>query len=109
MEQCTSAGLALHFDGSAVLLHDTVSYGQAKPRTLPRGLCSEEWVVDARQVIVSDTLPGVLDIDPGARAVVPGPDSEGAAAVHRVARIQDKVEENLLQFSGVPFTDNGSD
>ena len=56
-------------------------------------------------MVVRDTLPGILDMDARACAVIPGPDRESSAAIHGVTSVQDQVQENLLQFSGITCDD----
>src|SRR5690349_7374977 len=53
----------LHADRSAVLPHDSVGDGQAKPRSLANAFCRVERVEDAIDLRRGNPRPGVVDRD----------------------------------------------
>src|SRR5262249_36312347 len=84
-----------------MLLNDTV--GDRKPQTgaLARGLGSEEGIVDAVQILGCDTVSRVGNLNPRTEPIGPGADFQSSAAAHGVARVEEEIQEYLLQFAGV--------
>ena len=108
MKQCTSAGLTLHFDRSAVLADDAVSDRQAQTGSLSGDFGGEEGIVDTGQVFGGNSLPGIRDFD--ARRIVRSSvviDHESAAAFHGVPGVQEQIEKHLLEFAGIAFDGTG--
>src|ERR1019366_9689044 len=104
-ERRTHANLALHMHLAAVLLHDAVAYGQAKPGALVLaiarlGLGGKERVEDAMQVLLLDPSAEVLDHHPDVspRLLRRNPYVWVGRIVHGVARIQQQIQRHLLQL-----------
>ena len=108
MEQCTSAGFALDFDRPAMLLHDAVSDRQSKAGALARRFGREERIVDAGQSDPRRSLPGVLDLDTGVCAVVPGAD-RGVPPPSMASRaFRTRFRKTCCSFPALPLTASGS-
>src|SRR6266852_7568107 len=103
VEARTSAWTAVDFDGSPMLAHDAI--GNRKPQSGPLfgAFCSEKWVVDPGHVFGWNALPAVHHINAGETVFAPGPHSQRASGFHRIARIQEKIQENLLQLPRISF------
>src|SRR5947209_19322801 len=91
-----------------MLLHDAVAYSQTQTGAFVfalLGLClgSEEWIVDAMQMLALDSCPGVLDADQHATCAAEGGDAKGRAgcAVHGVFRVQNQIEDDLLELAAI--------
>ena len=90
------ARVALDEDRAPVLLHDPVRDRQPEPGALADALGGEERVVDAPDVLAADPVAGVAHLDHHGVVVGMRAQRQPAAARHRVARVQDQVEEHLL-------------
>src|SRR5579862_4956013 len=101
MKARTSSQPALDLDGPAVFAHDAISHRKPQSRSLASALGSEERIIDALQVLGCDALPIVTYIDACKPIRVPGLDGEPPPLFHGVARIQEEVQENLLQLAGI--------
>src|ERR1039458_2820518 len=84
-----------------MLLNDTVGYREAKAGALLGALGGKEWIVDAMQVLRRDPVAGIGNLHPRTQPVGPRAHFQGAARAHGVARVQEQVEEHLLQFPGI--------
>ena len=86
-------------DRAAVLLHDAVGDRQAEAGALADLLRREERIVDPRELFGRNPGAGVGDFDRRAdRALRLRDDREPAALRHRVARVQEQVQEHLLEL-----------
>src|ERR1700722_2117925 len=98
---------ALNLDRSAMFAHNAISDRKPQAGSLAGALSGEEWIVDPLQVLRGYTLPIVTYIDARKPVRVPGLDRQpggstgGAALLHGVARIQEQIQENLLQLAGI--------
>jgi hypothetical protein len=89
-----------------MLLNDGVRDRQAEPRTLSDLLRREERIEDLRLQFLGYPGAVVVDLEHDGLlvGVVPRADDEDAAAVggqHRLLRVDDEIEENLLQLMTV--------
>src|SRR4051812_3409573 len=99
------ARIALHVDLAGVLLDDPVRHREpqagATRRSVARHvLCGEERIVDSVYMLRRNAGAGVTHGDVNTVAVRGG-NGERSAAGHRVLRVQEQVQEHLLQLSGV--------
>src|SRR5205085_9984784 len=81
------------FNGTTMLLNDTVGHRKPQAGAFARGLGGEERIVDAVEILGCNTVAGIGDFDARAQAVGPGADFKGSAGAHGVARVQEEVEE----------------
>src|SRR5206468_5590494 len=103
-ERRALSGTALHLDRPAVPLDDAVRDPQSEASATLR-LRREERLEDARLRLLVDADSGVLHFDADrlvgdvalARAVARG-DAEGATLGHRLGRVEEEVQEDLLQL-----------
>ena len=89
---------ALAVDRALVLAHDAVGDRQAEAGALADRLGREERIVDARQVLARNARPGVADFGHDSPVFDARADRQPAALRHRVARVQEQVQEHLLQL-----------
>src|SRR3954453_23434730 len=89
---------AVAADHPVVLVDDPVGNRQAEPGPAADRLRREERIVDAGQLLGRDPGPGIGDL--GERLAVDDArrHREPAAARHRIAGVQEQVEEHLLQL-----------
>src|SRR6185503_8847536 len=83
---------------SAVLLHDAVRHGQAQARTPALGLRRKERVVDPREMFGRNADAGVRNLDDHFLAADAADHREPSAFLHRVARVEEQVQEHLLEL-----------
>src|SRR6185437_13275338 len=83
-------------DGAAVIAHDAEADGEAEPYA--GRLRREERLEDLLAQIRGDARPGVLDRDREEGALHARADHERAAVGHRVRRVEEEVEEHLLEL-----------
>ena len=84
---------------AVVLVHDAVGDRQAEAGAAADRLRREERIVDAREMLRRNAGAGVGDLDDAAiRPSTRVDDRQPAAARHRVARVQEQVQEHLLQL-----------
>ena len=91
-------GTDIHLAG--VLLDDAVAHGKAQASSAPGGFRREEGIENAMQVFGGNADAGVGDFDFHGAILRHGADLEHAAIGHGVARIHEKIQENLLQPRG---------
>src|SRR6476646_2686678 len=84
-----------------MLLNDSVSNRQTQAGSFARTLRGEEWIVNLVQIFGANACAGIADIHAGTRFLAPRTHLESPAALHGVARVEEQVEEYLLQFAGV--------
>src|SRR5689334_15643050 len=101
MEARARAQLALDLDGPAVFPHNAIRHRKPQPGALFGAFRSEEWVVYTFQVLWRDALPIVTYIDAREPVRVPGPDCQPSTVFHGVAGVQEQVQEDLLQLTGI--------
>src|SRR3712207_5290603 len=94
--------LARRLDPAAVVADDVLRDPQAEPRPLrPR---REEGLEDAREVGLADAAPRVADLDGDGRLqgllVDGGAHGDAPALLHRLLRVEEEVEEDLLELVG---------
>ena len=99
MESRAFAGLAVHFDLSSMFAHNSVGNRKTQTGALARGLGGEERIVDTTQMFRGNSRTGVPDFRIDGAIVAPGANGQRTALLHRVARVQEKVEEHLLQLA----------
>src|ERR1044071_4100703 len=95
-EMRTFAGTAVDEYGSGMLLDYSVGEREPQTRTLTDFLGREERVVDARNVLRCYSDSSIAQFNYRGSIYHPRLDRESPAPVHRVARIQDQVHEDLL-------------
>ena len=91
-------GRALTVNRAFVLAHDAVGDREAEAGALSGRFRREERVVDPREMLGENALAGVRDLGDDIRAVDARGDAEPPAAGHRVAGVEQQVEEDLLQL-----------
>ena len=84
-----------------MFLDDSVGDRQAETGTLADFLGREERIVDSRDVFGADSRSRVLDPDEKLGIARVGTDPEGSSPRHGVLGVQEQVQENLLQLTGV--------
>src|SRR5271169_4448724 len=104
-ERCALSRRTLYVDLSGVFLNDAVGYrqpqaGAAGMAGLGFGLGGEKRIVDAMNVFLRDAAAGVRHRDADVVPVARG-DGERASRGHGVFRVEEQVQEDLLQLSGV--------
>ena len=85
-------------DGAAVLLDDSVRDRQAEPRAFPDILGGEERIVNPRELFGGNARSRVADFDAGSLLAATGDDTQPAPLRHRVARVEEQVQEHLLEL-----------
>src|SRR6185369_16072342 len=105
VEGCASPGMAFHPNLPGMLLNDSVSHGKTQAGAFALAFTrgrfgGEERVVDALDVFLRDTAAGVGD-DHADPVPVGGGYTERSALRHGVARVQEQVQEYLLQASRI--------
>src|SRR6267154_2321653 len=99
LEARTSAWTAVDFDGPPMLAHDAIRNRKPQSGPLFRAFCGEERVVDTGHVLGWNALPAIHYIDTCEPVFTTGPHSQRSSGFHRIARIQEKIQENLLQLA----------
>src|SRR5215213_9500349 len=89
---------ALTLDRCFMLANDAVGNRQPQAGALTHRFRREERVVNAREVFRRDTVTGIRYFSEGLFAVQPRCDCQPATARHRIARIQEQIQEHLLQL-----------
>src|SRR2546430_4671464 len=84
-----------------MLLYDSVADRQAEPRALACSLRRKEWVVDFLDVFAADAGACVLHDDFNFRVHRVRHDAQFTAFRHCIARIDEEIEENLLELPGI--------
>src|SRR6266403_1861605 len=100
IESCAFLGRTFHADFASMLLDDAVGHGKPKTRAallpiLRHVLSSEEWIVNTLDVFLRDSQASVRDDYPDSVAVG-SYDPQRASVRHRVLRVQEQVQEDLL-------------
>ena len=85
-------------DGAVVLVNDPVGDRQAQSGAAADRFRGEERVVDPRQVLGGNARSRVGHLGDGAIAVDACRDRQPATPRHRVARVEEQVQEHLLQL-----------
>src|SRR5580698_2090659 len=96
-ETCAAVRAVGNFDRAAMLLNDTVGHREPEARAFMRALGGEERIVDAAQVLRRDSMAGIRYVYFHGGAIPPGAHFESASARHGIARIQEEIQEYLLQ------------
>src|ERR1700733_11072735 len=99
MEMGTSARAALDTDGSAVLAHDAIRHREAQASSFADPFSGEKWIVDSLQMLGRNALSAICYFDASEAIFVPSSDCQGTAGLHGVTRIQEKIQEDLLQLA----------
>src|SRR5687768_5861013 len=109
---------AIDRDMAADLIHDSVTRGEAQPRTSSERFCREERLEDLRHDVaahphtrVADGQKHVLargklksvDLAVVLEADITGGDRQRPAVRHRVPRIYREIDQHLLELAKVPF------
>jgi hypothetical protein len=100
VERSAFAGRRAHINLSSMLLDNPVTYRETEAGAAATGLGGEERVKDAMDVFAGYAGAGIRYFDFDAAVVRRGADFQHASAGHGIARIQEKIQENLLQLVG---------
>src|SRR6185312_9708261 len=97
------AAADLNFAG--MFLNDSVGHGKTEPGSSPlpfTGFClgGEEWIVDAVQMLGRNAVAGVRNHDTNAIAVGRA-HAQRPSVRHSVFRVEEKIQENLLQLAAI--------
>src|SRR5258705_7799486 len=98
-------GRTLHTDLAGVLLDDPVGYGKSQPGAAflaigRRGFCGEEWIVNALYMFLRNSAAGIGH--PHTYSVPVGCHNPQRTSLrHRILRIQEQIEEHLLQTASI--------
>ena len=98
VEGRTFAGSRANVNFSSVLFNYTVADGQAQSSAAPAGLGGEKGIEDPMDVIARNARAGVSDFDFDAAIVGGGAHFQHAATGHGIARIQEQIQEYLLEL-----------
>src|SRR5262245_8995015 len=96
---------AFHRNSPTVLLHDSITDRQAQPCTFTGSLCRKKWIIDLLYVFRADSCAGILHENFDLRIHRFRQNAKLAAFGHCIARIDDQIQEYLLQFPGVAESD----
>src|ERR1700683_3423570 len=98
----TRAALAAgDLNRTLVLLNDSVGHCQTQTGSFAATLGSEEGVVNALDVLGGDAMASVRNIYTGTGFLAPCPDRKHTTPLHGIPRIEEQIQEDLLQFAGV--------
>ena len=97
MEGCTFAGRRAHIDFPGVFLDDAVTHGKSEAGATAAGFGGEERVKDAMDVFAGNPGAGIRHFNFHAAVMRRGADGQHSPAGHGVTRVQEKVQEDLLQ------------
>src|SRR5262245_52669471 len=97
-ETCPLPRITLTREGAAMLLDNSVGDGQAKTSTAAVGFSCEERIVDAGEMLRRNPDASITHFDDRVRAACRCRDRKPATFRHRVTRVQEQVEEHLLQL-----------
>ncbi len=106
MEGRTAANFTFNNNLARVLLDDAVRDGQAQPGTAPLAflrstLGSEKWIINTLHIFRRNSHAAICNRD-GYVSIALGPDQQTSSSRHRIACIQEEIQEDLLQFAGIP-------
>src|ERR1700691_739158 len=88
-------------DGTLVLLDDPVGHSQAHAGAFAHPFSGEARIVAALDMLGRDTVAGVGNIHARAGFLGPSSHREHAPAIHGIARVEEQIQENLLQLARV--------
>src|SRR5579871_6454654 len=77
---------------------DPIGYGEAQTSAAAASFCGEKRIEDAMNVFARDACTGIDDFNFDAAVVRAGAHFQQAPAGHGIASIQEKIQEDLLQF-----------
>src|SRR5580698_8978068 len=97
-EACAAIRTVDDFDRTAMFLNNTVGDGEAETGAFLGALGGEERIVNAPQIFRGDAVAGIGHIHFHHAVILPGADFERAAVRHGVARVQEQVQEYLLEL-----------
>src|SRR5436190_348329 len=97
------AKFALHLNSTTVFLNDAVADRETQASALAAGFRGEERIVNALQMLVRNALSCVGDLNAHHVIFAGGCHRQRTAAFHRVARVEHEIQEDLLEFAGVPL------
>src|SRR6185436_6035336 len=92
------AGHAVTLNRRFVLADDSIGDRQAEAGALAHRLGGEERIVNAREVLSRNAVAGVGDLGDGFAAFDARRNRQPAAARHRIARVEEQVQEHLLEL-----------
>src|SRR5579871_6109056 len=95
MEAGACARPAFHPDGAAMLAHDAIRYRQAQSSSFAGHFRCEEGIVDSLQMFRCNSLTRICYFDASEPVLVAGFDGQCPARLHRVASVQEEVQEHL--------------
>ena len=85
-----------------MFLHNAVGYRKAEARAVADALCRKERVEYLCQIFRRNALAGIRDLnDDLILAKGQRPKFDRAAGLHRIAGIEDKVREHLLELPAI--------
>jgi hypothetical protein len=100
VERSAFAGRRAYFDLPGMFLDNAVTHGKAQASSAAAGFGGEEGIKDAMDVFAGYAGPRIGHFDFDAAVVRGGADFEHSPARHGIARVQEKVQEDLLQLVG---------
>jgi len=83
--------------------NDAIRGTQAQPGAFSHILCGEEGIKDAGEVLLLNTLPRIRELqgDPFPVGRGGGGNGEGSIAMHRLCGIDNDVDQDLFQLTGI--------
>src|SRR5579859_5424324 len=100
VEGCAAPGGRAHVDFAGMFFDDPVAHGQAEAGAAATGLGGEKRVEYFMDVVAGYPVACVRHFDFHTAVVGAGADFQDSAHRHGVARVQEEVQENLLQLVG---------
>src|SRR5580693_4401918 len=100
MEGSTSPGGGAHIDLAGMFFDDTITHGQTKASAAATGFGREKRVKNLMDVVAGNPVARVRHFDFHASVMSAGADFQDSARGHGIARVQEEIQENLLQFVG---------
>jgi hypothetical protein len=100
VEGSTSPWGGAHIDLAGMFFDDPVADGQTKAGATASGLGREKRVEYLMDVIAWNPVARIRHFDFHAAVVSARADFQDSSRWHGIARVQEKIQENLLQFIG---------
>src|SRR5229473_7031348 len=96
------AGRRAHINLSGMFLDDAVAHGETETGSAAAGFGGEERVKDAMNMFAGNAATGIRHFDFDAAIVRGSANFEHSSSGHGITRVQEKVQEDLLQLVGRP-------
>src|SRR6267378_3808779 len=100
VERSAFAGRRAYLDLPGMFLDNAVTHGKAESGSAATSFGGEEGIKDAMDVFAGYAGAGIRHFDFDAAVVRRGADFEHSPAGHGITRVQEKVQEDLLQLVG---------